>query len=517
MLLPALSGCLGEPEVLDDLSAALTDGGTSSDGGAPFIWSMSGVHGGGMGQVIATDPFNAGRAILGGDSWGIYKTTSAGNDWRPATRNNPGQQGDFHFVGVAYSRKYPGRAYALTGQVGSPNGGFWSITGDECNLITRAVQGGENGLDRSDRPRPSGSRVLIDYDTVTGVEYIYVATGAAGGVKRSTDQGQTWTTIGLGGQSAVLTGLAFAPGNTSSIFVSSRSGAYRIGNARATASTTKLTAAPPRVEEFGSIGVNLYAVAHTSGVYRVTNSGKTWTKLGVGFFPTTSEWAAVGGTGSTVYVGCANPNQGKSIAKSTDNGNTWTWVTSDPSKISIQIWGRSDQWWLAQAVTRIIIGNSTYEAAQIAVDQFNPQIVYVAGRSGCWKSEDGGGTWRPAVNHLGGTMHTNIAAGPGGQVGSAVLDWDHITSDDHYYTARQSGPADYGAVTLDLTKGGVNYKVVQSIPRDFLRDGVSIADDYFRTACVRAEDIDVSDDGDYIYIAQFGGGVLVGHRGPWPE
>ena len=468
-----------------------------------------------MGQVIATDPFNAGYATLGGDSWGIYRTVSAGNDWRPATRNNPAQQGDFHFIGVAYSRKFPGRLYALTGQVGSPNGAFWAITGDESNLITRSVQGGENGLDRSDRPRPSGNRVLVDYDVSTGTEYIYAATGNGGGVKRSSNQGASWTVVGA--TNIVITGMAFEPGNTDVIYVGSRSGAYRLANVRATGTTTKLNAAPARVEEVASFGGNLYAVAHTSGVYRVTSSGQTWTKLGAGFFSTSAEWAAVGGAGSTVYVGCANPDQGKSIAKSTDNGNTWQWVTNDPSKISIQIWGRTDQWWLAQAVSRIIIGNNTYEAAQIAVDQFNPQIVYVAGRSGCWKSENGGDTWRPAVNHLGGTMHTNIAAGPGGKVGSAVLDWDHITSDDHYYTARQSGAASYGAVTLDLTKGGVRYQVTQTIPRDFLRNGTSIADDYFRTACVRAEDIDVSDDGNYIYVAQFGGGVLVAHRGPWPK
>lgn len=51
-----------------------------------------------------------------------------------------------------------------------------------------------------------------------------------------------------------------------------------------------------------------------------------------------------------------------------------------------------------------------------------------------------------------------------------------------------------------------------SVARDFTLDGVSIADDYFRGACVKATDIDVSDDGRYIYIAQFGGGVLVGHH-----
>lgn len=498
-------------------------------GSSTWIWDMSGIHGGGMGQVVATDPFNANHATLGGDSWGVYNTTNAGNKWNAATKGlgvlnqRDPQPGDFHFMGVEYSRKHPGRVYALTGKLENPSAGnFGYVQGNSYTVITRTVRGGEStatGGARSERPRPTGKRVVVDYDSGTGVEYIYVGTGNGGGVKRSSNGGSSWTTIGLSGLGSAITGMCLDPSNVNKLYVATRANkAYRLNNIRGSATTTHLTAAPTRVDEVTAIGSSVYAAAHSSGIYKLTNNGTTWTKLGGSFFPTTSEWAAIGGTANTIYAGCAKPAGAKSIAKSTNGGTDWSWVTN-PSQVSLQVWGRSENWWLGEYAPRVVPGNGgTYEAAQIEVDKFNANIVYVAGRSGCWVSKDGGGTWRPAMNGLGGTMHNNIAAGSGGISRTDDVDWTGESTSDHFYTASQSDPGALGGVTLNLTKNGHTYAIELSAIRDIKLDGVSIADEFFRATCVRPSDIDVSDDGDFIYVAQFGGGVLVGRKSgvAWP-
>jgi hypothetical protein len=267
-----------------------------------------------------------------------------------------------------------------------------------------------------------------------------------------------------------------------------------------------------------TIGTNVYAAAYTSGVYKLSNGGSTWTRVSVSGMTTSMQWAAIGGAGNTVYAGGANNETGKSMAKSTDGGATWTWVPGDQSKVGTVPWGTGDPWWLATAFPRVKLGcydgGCTYESASIAVDQFNPNIVYSAGRSGVWKSEDGGASWRPAVNHLAGTMHTNLVVGSGGAVDVDDVDWNRITTGDHFDTVAQSATSvNYGPATLSLSQGGHTYTVNLTVPRTITMDGQDITDEYFRAAVIRPRDIGVSSDGQYIYIAQFGGGVVVGHAG----
>jgi hypothetical protein len=352
--------------------------------------------------------------------------------------------------------------------------------------------------------------VLVDYDAASGVEYIYIATGSGHGVRRSTDEGATWTPVGLDGHDIQMTGMALSV-DKRSIFVTSHLGSYRIDGVRGGTATTTRLGGPTRCEEIAEIGGTLYAACNTSGVFRVTGGGATWTRLGATKLSTASAWSAIGGAGSTIYVGCAFPQPGQSVAKSTDGGDTWTFVTA-PSAISTQIWGANTSWWLAQAEPRIVLGDGTSEVTQIALDAFDPQVVYLAGRSGAWKSEDGGAHWRPAVNHLGGTMHNHVQALTGGGARTDDVDWTEETTSDYFASVTKGSATFSKAPTLDLEKNGHHYVVTSSTPRDFLLDGVSIADSYFRAAAVRAADIDVSSDGSHIYVAQFGGGVLVAHR-----
>ena len=52
-------------------------------------------------------------------------------------------------------------------------------------------------------------------------------------------------------------------------------------------------------------------------------------------------------------------------------------------------------------------------------------------------------------------------------------------------------------------------QVVLSNPRQMLVDGVDVASDFFRSACINPSDLAVSSDR-RIYVGLYGGGVLVG-------
>jgi hypothetical protein len=498
-----------------------------------WSWRRGAIHGGGFAQVISTDPFHAGGAAVGGDSWGIYTTATAGDDWQPAMRGlgitgtNDVAAGDLFVMGMAYSRKFPGRVYVLTGRLeGAAAGNFGYVEGDHYTVLSRKIRGGESKAtcgSRDDRPRCTGNRVLVDLDPASGIEYLYVATGNGGGVQRSSDGGVTWAPVGLVHTTAGITGMTLDPTDVNTLYVgTNKSKAYKLTGIRTAAPVTaQLTAAPLRIEEMASVGTGVYAAASTSGVFRVSNGGKTWTKLGGSFFPSTFKLAAIGGAGNTLYAGGVKPTRGKSLAKSTNGGTSWSWVPTTESGIDPTPWGTTGAWWLYTYRPQIALGcfaatTCTFESASIAVDRFDPNVVYTAGRSGVWKSEDGGSTWRPAVNLLGGTMHDNIAVATDGSVSVDDEDWIGETTTDDFVTVRQAAPPDLGAASLSLVTGDHDYEVVLSVPRDITVDGTSVADDLYRAAAIRPTDLDVSADGNTIYVALEGGGVLVGHRASAP-
>src|SRR5207248_3182485 len=121
------------------------------------------------------------------------------------------------------------------------------------------------------------------------------------------------------------------------------------------------------------------------------------------------------------------------IMKSGDGGQTWTAVTLDPSAIHNNVGGPGGPpWWLYSVYPGLGIGAGFYVASQLLVDPTDPQAVYSAGRSGLWKSPDGGANWYPMVAKLGVTINRSIAvdARNPSVVDVADTDWGMLTSSD---------------------------------------------------------------------------------------
>lgn len=525
-----------------------------------WTWYQSNIHGGGTPNVVQVDPTNSNNLIVGGDSWGIYASTNGGSDWFPTmkgmakagTSEGKGSDGStlktnsqYFISSMAYSRKYPGRVYSVSGRLSEPGKGiFGYVSGNSFTTMSTTVNTGEplaGGAEKV-RPRAIGNRLLLNYDTASGTEYIYVAQGNGKGIARTTDGGSTWTTLTPDGffNGKVITGMSFDPASNDVLYIgTSGDKAYRmasVSTASAGQSTpSQLSSAPPKVEEMAVIGGNLYAVANASGAYKVTDNGATWTHLNIPGLSNQFYLAAIGGSGNTIYVGgaysesaSASTMAGKTLAKSTDGGANWTWLATAKSQINYKVLGSGEtaNWWLYTAAPRVALGcldgGCGYETTYIAVDQLNPNNVYLAARAGFWKSTDGGATWQVAVNHMAATMHSVIVGSGDANASIDDEDWKTESTADAFNSIMQSdtpgaalrahsiGTINYNKTFFDGTTH--NYQVGLTSPRTFSVDGRSVDDEFFRAAVVRPTDIYVSDDGNYVYITQYGGGVIIGHR-----
>jgi len=114
------------------------------------------------------------------------------------------------------------------------------------------------------------------------------------------------------------------------------------------------------------------------------------------------------------------------------------------------------------------LGQGGSVAASIAIDPKNTERVYSAGRSGVWRSENGGADWYPVVANMNVTVNRVALANPG-RVGGVFIgntDWVCIRSDDWLRTIDQAKPNGKGSVAyaLDAATDG-------DAPRIFIATG----------------------------------------------
>lgn len=119
----------------------------------------------------------------------------------------------------------------------------------------------------------------------------------------------------------------------------------------------------------------------------------------------------------------------------------------------------------------------------------------------------------PAMPGLGGDEVTAIRIDANGNVYATDTDWTGIATSDGWQTcSRTMAPGTMAAPRLVRTVAGRTYSVTAGTPRDILVNGLSIADDYFRAACISPTDLQISPTGQ-VSVGLNGGGVLVGPHG----
>jgi hypothetical protein len=213
----------------------------------------------------------------------------------------------------------------------------------------------------------------------------------------------------------------------------------------------------------------VYAVAD-DGLWRCPDSGGTFACTNLNQAPfadtATTIWAAIDGyrqgTETILFIGCAlllQPPTGLYDALwkvSVVNGvATFTDVITSSSVKNTLNGSAGSPWWLIHPdyanQTSYQLGQNGYDAAQIAVDPTNTQRVLVAGRSGVWRSDDGGGTWYPAVEGLATTIDRQVAIDPDSTSQLAVpdVDWVVLHSSSRFLDIpRRKPPVETSAYAL---------------------------------------------------------------------
>ncbi len=128
----------------------------------------------------------------------------------------------------------------------------------------------------------------------------------------------------------------------------------------------------------------MYAGSFTTGVWKTTSSGITWTQTNTGLTNLTVQTLAISASNpNTIYCGTSQTGAGAGIYKSTDAGGTWSQINTGIVETSLGI----------QA---------------LAVNQTNPDIAYAAvfdglvdSPQGFYKTTNGGTTWSPANTGMG--------------------------------------------------------------------------------------------------------------------
>ena len=395
---------------------------------------------------VEYDPLNPSTAYAGSATGGVYKSVDSGETWTPIFDDQPTMSiGD-----VAVDPINPDVVYVGTGEA---NGGHNTMRGFGIfKSVDEGISWTASGLEEA----PHISRILIDpknpervFASAIGS---YFGKGPHRGVYRSTNAGYSWEQVLFLDDSTGVIDLAMRPNNPDVLFA---------------ASWTRLrTIATTRFWE------------EANGVYRSTNGGDTWQRLGeANGLPVSDRVMRIGlsicrdrpDIMYALYTGrkdSGSSNDYYGLYRSDDGGDTWrdadpdrganyafagfSWyfgqvrvAPDDPDVVFVLdvLLGRSDDGgksWTHTAGTHV-----DYHAMGFHPE--DPETVLVGNDGGIAVSHDLGSTWpeRPALANAQfyeiGLHPTNPQQFFGGTQDNGTLGrlstdrWTHILGGDGFY------------------------------------------------------------------------------------
>ncbi len=322
-------------------------------------WRLIGPFRGGRSIAAVGFPGQPSVFYFGAVGGGVWKTTDAGNTWRPIFDAEP--IASIGAIAVAPSDSnviYVGSGEAdMRSDISYGDGMYKSADGGKTWTHIGLADTRQIGCILVDPANPD-----IVYVAALGHAY---GPNPERGVFKSTDGGQTWNKILYKNDDTGAIDLAFEPGNPQVIYAA-----------------LWQTRRPPW---------NVYPPANGpgSGLYKSTDAGATWTQLANGL-PT----AGLGRIGIAVAPSApqrvylvVDAEQG-GVYRSDDGGQTFALADSEH-----RIWGRG---WYFGGIT---------------VDPKNPDVVYVANTS-TYRSTDGGHSFAAFNGAPGGDDYHSIWVSP---------------------------------------------------------------------------------------------------------
>lgn len=257
---------------------------------------------------------------------------------------------------------------------------------------------------------PDGNRAISVVGEPGNPAVSYLG-AASGGIWKTEDRGVSWKPIFDDMDDSSIGALAIAPSNPNQVWA-------------------------------GTGETFLIRPAHAvgNGVYKSSNAGKTWTKVGLEKSFRISRVIVHPSDTNIVYVGVLGhthgPQQEKGVYKTTDGGKSWS---------------------------RVLFVNENTGCSDLAIDPQDPNTLYAAmwhveiktwnlnsggGGSGIYRSKDGGKTWTPLRNGL--------ESGPGHPVGKTSVDVAYSNPKILYALVEDKEPRLYRS-----DNGGDSWKLMQ--------------------------------------------------------
>jgi hypothetical protein len=410
----------------------------------PYVTSRTGLGGGGYGNSVIFDPLNAGHVIHCSDTSGLFESWDGGRTWQYANLGlaNPT---DLKAAGVVFAPVTKDLCFAGTGQLGSSGAVLkGQIVANQGLRMTRwtrmaaGVGGGfcgngtplylpSDGNGTDVRPRATGRIIAVD-EAALPTRYVYAAS-LFGSAFRSTTDYITSTRLCTPASldSAPLQGCLVAPWNVDMLLVgayradATNAGAWTVGatgagtSARTAAAdgatVVRLANAPPIVMEWVlAPSGNLYAACGPYGVYKVTASGATWTKING--LPGTIATNAYPGSGVVNYCGidaatvsgvdylaasCIGgaknqttlrwQNLWRCTGAQTPGTATWECMSDQPGQTDSHVWVTGEVWSMPTLKYYLGTGNSA-DMESVAIDPFTRANWNTTGQGGEWRSEN---------------------------------------------------------------------------------------------------------------------------------
>jgi len=231
-----------------------------------------------------------------------------------------------------------------------------------------------------------------------------------------------------------------------------QNGIYEIDFSNPLAATSTLVYQTPLPEGLAVLSSgNVYAAVGENGIIKY--NGSTWSPVNVGLDTGNNlrQWTAVTGyvynNTDIVYIGLNNLGGNaaganySSIWRSVNGGTSWTSLVDVASNVSDHILGQSYNWWYRiNGFQQGGLGRTNAVVSSIDValgtlpESVTDDIIYVSGRGGIWKSEDGGATWNPAVHNMQATANNGVTVNPNNptQVVLANTDYVMLETSNHF-------------------------------------------------------------------------------------
>jgi len=349
-------------------------------------------------KALAVHPTDPDIVYAGAASGGVWKSTDAGQSWRPLWD----EQDTMASVAIAIAPSAPDTIYVGTGEWTPGWGPGFAGTG-----IFVSTDGGATWTQRAGVVSRRIAQILV---SPTDANHVYVA--GENGFEHSTDAGATWSTLRAG----QISDAVIDPNAASTLYINVRSdGLYKTTDGGT--SWTKLVGGAPSgasadwirlaIGDSGAAGSNLVLAKRSGTIYRTTDGGNNWTTL-------------AGSHGSSPFDEWCNL---LSVAPDDDNIILAGGVGCERTSNGGTTWGG--------------LGGLHSDHHRAVFAPSNPNIVYTCNDGGVYISTDKGATWLKASHGLTVTQFYDIGA------------WSAIG------TVAGGGTQDNGTV---MTTGGLTWR-----------------------------------------------------------